>query len=49
MFDQALNAIPGPSSPYEKPMLIARKQGYDRLSLDEAINRELGYLGIAQK
>jgi hypothetical protein len=44
ILDQALSAAPGPPSPYEKPILITRKQTYDRLSLDEAIHRELGYL-----
>jgi hypothetical protein len=43
--DQALSAVPGPATPqYEAPILINRNQTYTRLSLDEAIHRELGYL-----
>jgi hypothetical protein len=45
MLDQALSAVPGPATPqYEVPILINRNQTYTRLSLDEAIHRELGYL-----
>ncbi|MDR0722042.1 MAG: phage head morphogenesis protein [Treponema sp.] len=44
ILDQALSAVPGPPSPYEVPILITRNQKYARLSLDEAIHRELGYL-----
>lgn len=45
MLDQALSAAPGPATPqYEAPILIKRNQQYTRLSLDEAIHRELGYL-----
>jgi hypothetical protein len=44
ILDQALSASPGPVPWYEEPIPITRKQGYGRLSLDEAIHRELGYL-----
>jgi hypothetical protein len=42
--DQALSAGLRPPSLYETPILITRNQKYTRLSLDEAIHRELGYL-----
>jgi hypothetical protein len=44
ILDQVLSASPGPVPGYEEPIPITRKQQYGRVSLDEAITRELGYL-----
>jgi hypothetical protein len=44
ILDQALSATPEPVPGYEEPIPITRKQSYRRVSLDDAMNRELSYL-----